>query len=300
MTRQGTVRLVGYLAGLVAIFAVALGVGHTVGPVTDPAEAEEGHDMSHDTGHGGTEQDGPGAGVHHGVLGLEASAGGYGLGLEHSQLPAGRHRLAFTITGADGHPVTSYAEQHERDLHLIVVRRDLTGFQHLHPRLDATTGEWSVDVELTAGAWRVLADFQPVGAEPLVLGTDLLVPGEFLPEPLGGDRFDTSTGGYDLTLDGSVTAGEETLLTATVTRDGRPVVDLQPYLGAFGHLVSLRDGDIGYLHVHPEEDGGPGPAIAFHTRFPSAGRYRLFLDFRHADEVRTAVFTVTVEGGHDH
>jgi hypothetical protein len=98
------------------------------------------------------------------------------------------------------------------------------------------------------------------------------------------------------------------VLTATVTRDGQPVADLQPYLGAYGHLVSLRDGDVGYLHVHPDEDGGAGPAIAFHTEFPTAGRYRLFLDFRHSGTVRTAAFTVTVagdgttygEGGHEH
>ena len=64
--------------------------------------------------------------------------------------------------------------------------------------------------------------------------------------------------GYDVTLGGSVTAGEETVLTATVSRDGEPVTDLQPYLGAYGHLVSLRDGDLGYLHVHPDDDTGPG------------------------------------------
>jgi hypothetical protein len=104
-----------------------------------------------------------------------------------------------------------------------------------------------------------------------------------------------------VTLDAEpVVAGEETVVTATVTHDGRPVTDLQPYLGAYGHLVSLRDGDIGYLHVHPEEDSGPGPAIAFSTTFPSPGRYRLFLDFRHGDAVHTEAFTVTVEGSHDH
>ena len=62
------------------------------------------------------------------------------------------------------------------------------------------------------------------------------------------------------------------MLTATVSRDGEPVTDLQPYLGAYGHLVALRDGDLGYLHVHPEGDTGPGPEIAFGTEFPSAGR----------------------------
>ena len=233
--------------------------------------------------------------------GLEQSADGYSLVLTTPPADAGHQPLAFEVLGPEGHPVTDYLEQHERDLHLVVVRRDLTGFQHLHPELDAE-GVWHQDVDLTPGAWRVLADFQPAGAEALVLGADLLVSGDFAPEPLGDDRLGASVDGYDVTLGReAVAAGEETVLTTTVTRDGVPITDLQPYLGAHGHLIALRDGDLGYLHVHPEEDSGAGPAIAFRTTFPSAGRYRLFLDFRHGDEVHTAAFTVTVEGGgHDH
>ena len=128
------------------------------------------------------------------------------------------------------------------------------------------------------------------------------MPGDFTPVPLGEDSASAQVDGYDVTLGRElVDAGEDTVLTLTVSRDGQPVTDLQPYLGAYGHLVSLRDGDVGYLHVHPDEDSGPGPAIAFHTSFPTAGRYRLFLDFRHGDAVHTAAFTVTVDGGgHEH
>ena len=86
------------------------------------------------------------------------------------------------------------------------------------------------------------------------------------------------------------------MLTATVTRDGEPVTDLQPYLGAYGHLVSLRDGDLGYLHVHPRDDTGPGRRSPSTPSSPTEGRYRLFLDFRHGGSVHTAAFTVSVEG----
>ena len=232
----------------------------------------------------------------HEVGGLESSAHGYTLSLADVQPGQGRQRIDFTVIGPDGQPVTDYDEKHERDLHLIVVRRDLTGFQHVHPRLDETTGRWTTRVDLLPGVWRVLADFWPSGGDPLVLGADLLVPGDFTPEPLGVDQLTTAVDGYDVTLDGSVEAGEETVLTATVTRDGEPVADLQPYLGAYGHLVSLRDGDLGYLHVHPRDDTGPGPEISFDTEFPTAGQYRLFLDFRHGGSVHTAAFTVSVEG----
>lgn len=78
-----------------------------------------------------------------------------------------------------------------------------------------------------------------------------------------------------------------------------PVRNLEPHLGAFGHLVALRQGDLAYLHVHPEGQPGdgrtaPGPQVRFGAEFPSAGAYRLYLDFRHDGVVRTAEFTVHV------
>ena len=73
-----------------------------------------------------------------------------------------------------------------------------------------------------------------------------------------------------------------------VTRDGKATT-LQPYLGAFGHLVVIRTGDLAYLHVHPEE----GEGLHFIADVPTAGTYRAFLDYQHDDVVRTAPFTLT-------
>jgi hypothetical protein len=88
---------------------------------------------------------------------------------------------------------------------------------------------------------------------------------------------------------GSPRAGSETELAFTVTRDGRPVRP-EPYLGAGGHLVALREGDLAYLHTHPA--GGEGDAaVSFATEFPSEGRYRLFFQFQHEGRVQTAAFT---------
>jgi hypothetical protein len=287
-------RLLAFVGACLALFAVALGVGRLVGPVATEPVADD---------HGMEEEAMDMSGDHHDVGGVTSTAGGYTLTLGADRLPEGRQRLSFTVSDHDGTPVTAYDEQHERDLHLIVVRRDLTGYQHLHPTLDTASGEWSIDADLAPGAWRVLADTRPTDGEPVVLGADLLVPGDFDPAPLGPDRLIAEVDGYDVALDGDLVAGGATVLTATVSRDGAPVTDLEPYLGAYGHLVSLRDGDLAYLHVHPDEDGGPGPRIGFHTEFPSAGRYRLFLDFQHAGTVHTAVFTVSVDageaGGHD-
>lgn len=287
-----TARIVGFVGLLAAVLVGALGVGRAVGPLdTEPVA----HDASHDAGH--RDEHGPAP-----AAGLESSAGGYSLHLSEDRPAPGRQRLAFHVLGPDGAAVTSYDVEHEKELHLILVRRDLTGFQHLHPVRDAD-GTWSVDADLTPGVWRVLADAVPSGADPVVLGTDLMVPGDFAPEPLGEQTLATSVDGYDVTLGGVLSPGTETELAVTVQRDGEPVTDLEPYLGAAGHLVALRAGDLGYLHAHPDDAARGDAVIRFHTAFPTAGTYRLFLDFQHDGVVRTAVFTVDVEGegsGHGH
>lgn len=300
MSAVGTTgRIASFVAVLGVVLAAGLGLGRVVGPVdVEPVAHDESHAEPHGESHGAAHEDAASA------TGLESTSSGYTLRLAADRLPAGRQRLSFQILGPDGAAVTSYDVQHEKELHLIVVRRDLTGFQHVHP-VRAPDGTWSVEVDLTPGVWRVLADAAPSGAAPVVLGADLAVPGEFAPEPLGPEELAADADGFDVTLAGQLSAGAETELSLTVQRGGEPVTDLEPYLGASGHLVALRAGDLGYLHVHPDEASGSGPAIRFHTAFPTAGTYRLFLDFQHRGVVRTAAFTVHVDGdaegaGHEH
>jgi hypothetical protein len=106
--------------------------------------------------------------------------------------------------------------------------------------------------------------------------------------------------GYTVELIGGLVAGEHSMLKLRVTHDGRPVTDLQPYLGAYGHLVALRGGDLAYLHVHPEGEPGdgttkPGPEVEFGVEVPSNGTYHLYLDFKHDGVVRTAGFQLAAK-----
>jgi hypothetical protein len=236
--------------------------------------------------------------------GLAVSDSGYTLEPVSTSLPAGPQvPFRFRITDPDGHALTSYDVEHEKELHLIVVRRDLAGFQHVHP-VRAADGTWSIPLDLRkAGTWRVFADFKPKALNRgLTLGTDVTVAGSFAPVPLPPATTSAKAGDYEVTLTGKAEAGKTSALTFTVKRDGKPVTDLQPYLGAFGHLVSLRTGDLAYLHTHPAQEAHAGdtggPQVKFDAEFPTAGSYRLFLDFKHGDTVRTAEFTVTVGGGH--
>lgn len=299
-----TVKLVSFVVALGVVLVVSYGIGHVVGPVGDtqgPSAHAGGHTMA-DPDPPPDPASLPG--------GLMVSQDGYRLDLETDTLDAGRSTVAFTVRGPDGGPVTRFDTTHDKDLHLIAVRRDTMGFQHLHPTMDSA-GNWRSPVDLTAGTWRIFADFTPSAlGRNLTLGTDLSVPGATAPQPVPPEqRTVTADGGDTVTVTGDLVAGASSALTFEVFHDGRPATDLQPYLGAAGHLVALRVGDLAYLHVHPDQpaDGhgstsgsSPGPSISFQAEVPSAGTYRLFLDFRRGGRVHTAAFTLRTVPGPAH
>ncbi|WP_405698524.1 hypothetical protein OHA99_32775 [Streptomyces coelicoflavus] len=292
-------RITAFAAALAATFGTAYGVGRGVDPVV--AESEPAPHDEHggptaaqhgDKSHEGQERTPPG--------GLQISEGGYTLDLATPRVTAGRStELRFTVRDANGDAVTAYQREHDKELHLVLASRDLVTYRHLHPTR-AADGTWSTPVDLpAAGGYRVFADFTPAGkgAENLTLGADLAASGRYEPARLPAPDDTARTDGYEVELAGALRPGRASELRLKVSRDGEPVGDLQPYLGAYGHLVALRSGDLAYLHVHPNGEPGdgttaPGPEVSFTATAPSGGTYRLFLDFRHQGEVHTAAFTV--------
>jgi plastocyanin len=250
---------------------------------------KEVHDHSTATTQGASGHDGVGA------SGLASVEGGYRLVPSQTRVPVGREvNFTFRILDRDGHSVTSFVTKHERDMHLIVVRRDLSGFQHLHPAM-AADGTWTTGLRLPeAGVWRVFADFATEHGAA-TLGVDAFAAGRFDPVDLPEPAKTATADGYQVTVEPTGLAGGQTgSLTFRVARDGQPVTDLEPYLGARGHLVALREGDLAYLHVHPTDAATEGASIGFGAELPSAGRYRLYLQFQHHGQVRTAAFTLEV------
>jgi hypothetical protein len=225
------------------------------------------------------------------VPGLAVATNGLALELAQSELPRDEEaQLSFQVIGPDGQPITDYDVEHTKRMHLIVVRRDLTGFQHLHPTM-SKNGTWSTPVTLPdAGSYRVFADFTHEGSAQ-TLASDLAVDGNANYRELSAQQSETATDdGYEVEVEGTTgTAGEESELTFNVLRNGEPVT-VEPYLGADGHLVALREGDLAFLHVHPVEGRG-GDGIGFMTEFPSEGNYGLFLQFKDRGQVHTAEFT---------
>lgn len=292
-------KLGGFIMILAAALAITFGVGNAVGPIgqdVENADHSAGHDMTDGPGHGNHGREAsrqPG--------GMMISVHGYTLALESTIVDSGRTTVTFQVIGPHGQPVTEYEPTHDKDLHFIAVRRDMTGFQHVHPTLD-DSDTWRTELDLTPGVWRFFADFQPADhGETMTLGTDVSVAGDYDPQPLPPVSKTAQVDDYTVTLDGQLTPGESSEVTLTVSRDGDPVTDLQPYLAAYGHLVALRAGDLAYLHVHPDGEPGdgatePGPDVTFFATAPSVGTYRLFLDFKHDGVVRTAEFTVRAPG----
>ena len=227
-----------------------------------------------------------------------------------------------------GEQIKKFETVHEKQFHLFVISQDMEYFQHIHPE-EHPDGTWTIEATLPkAGYYKVLSDFMPSGGAP-----------QFLARPL-------VTAGYtgDLEADSAHLVSDTTLsktvddITATVSYDppecmvglychmnyflkdsatGKPIADLQTYLGAFGHTLIMSEDMVDYVHSHPldilampDDDGGPpvflippdadlealrgGPEVTFEGLMPKPGHYRAWTQFRRNDKIHTFAFTFNV------
>jgi hypothetical protein len=294
------------LAAFAATLAVLFGGGALAGGAINPNRDEqmEEQPMSSTSHNENGAHDGPERTANP-VRGLAVAENGLRVVVENPELRRGRtERVRFRIVNDAGDIVRDFDVEHDKRMHFIVARRDLTGFQHLHPE-QAADGSWTVAVKLDeAGSYRAFADFS-AQEETYTLASDLRVdgPADLKPLPVALPT-SVSNGGYDVRLDaGDVRPGREADLRFTIIKDGE-TIHVEPYLGADGHLVALREGDLAFLHVHPtdgEHGHGAekasdehGDAVGFAATFPTEGRYRLFLQFKHEGRVQTVAFTQEV------
>jgi len=243
--------------------------------------------------------------------------------------PGEKARLLLKIS----HPGTretikKFEAVHERQYHLFVISQDMEYFQHIHPEQQAD-GTWAIDVLLPkAGYYKVLSDFMPGGGAP-----------QFLARPLITDGYtgDLANDSARLTPDTVLTKAVADI-TATLafdppafaagqyghlnfhltdTTSGRPIADLQTYLGAFGHTLIMSEDMVNYVHSHPldilagsdDDSGAPqfaippgadleklrgGPDVTFEGLMPKPGRYRAWTQFRRNDRIYTFAFTFDV------
>ena len=207
--------------------------------------------------------------------------------------------------------ITGYEVVHEKRYHLFVVSRDMDFFEHIHPE-QLPDGRWMIQVTLPKpGDYRILSDFLPTGGSPQFVGRtletvdftgDLESQTPHLTPDVNVTKMVGSVSAHLELEPSTLVEGQFGHLAFTLTdaKTGRPVTDLQPYLGAFGHALILSEDMRDYVHSHPFEDitgiskGFGGPTVTFEGYMPKAGRYRAWSQFQRNDEVITIPFTVNV------
>lgn len=279
---RAPVPLLALLAALVALFGVGINFGESVvGRAALAPHGHGGHRIGDDDDHG----KGPG--------GLAVASQGYVLRPRTTRFTAGEFaNFRFNVFTGAGAPVTDFAQRGDRRMNLIVVRRDMSGYQHLYPTMEPD-GTWIVPLQLDEpGSYRAIAEFLPgTAATPVTLGVDLEAPGLVEPGPISKVSTTAEVDGYTVIWTGDLVSGSVSRIWMHVMRDNVPVTDLDPFLGGAGHVVILREGDLAYLHVHPVAGPRQDTAIDFDVDVPTAGYYRMFLEFQHHGQVRTVEFT---------
>lgn len=222
----------------------------------------------------------------------------------------------FRIEDADGQTIKKFDIEQEKLLHLIVVRKDLTNFQHVHPELNPETGQFNLAnlTFPTDGPYRVVADFVPSAeasheqkgheaGQPVTLTEDIEVGDmdKYRAQSLPSPQPSSQTAGYSVELateTGQLSANQETKLSFRITRSGTPVTNLERYLGSLGHAVVLSEDDLEYIHSHAltEADQTQNGMVQFALTPPRSGRYKVFFQFQHEGQVRTTEFVLNVTG----
>jgi hypothetical protein len=189
-------------------------------------------------------------------------------------------------------PVPQFNLVHEQLFHAFVVSEDLRFFQHGHPSLVADGVFQYAITPPGPGMYRVLSDFYPAGAMPQLTTGTFFVPGP-PPQPAAFRRGDSPQQGTNMhvaleTIPGQPTAGNRTQLRFTIDA-GK---ELQPYLGAWGHMLAASDDLIDMMHEHPFRTDGS--QVEFEIAFPRSRTYRVWVQFQSDQVVNTVHFDVPV------
>jgi len=209
--------------------------------------------------------------------------------------------MVFTIKDPTGLHVKKVEEVHEKLLHLLMVSKDLAWYAHEHPELQPDGTFTFTYTFPEAGDFILYNDFTPPNVGQQVVQVPITVEG---PAPakraLAVDANNPKTvDGYTVSLDtgGPIKTNAPTHLTYTVTKDGKPVTDLQTYLGAMGHLVIISGDLKEFVHSHPHDVAAGGPKVEFEAHFKTPGIYKGWAQFQHNDKVITIAMTFNVEKG---
>lgn len=217
-----------------------------------------------------------------------------------SDQPLGKGSLIRIRISNKGKPINNFEVTHEKLLHLIVVSKDLSYFNHIHPEYKGK-GVFEIVNEFPAGGeYRMIADFKPTNGSSMSRMEWMTIKGKTVrAEAVTVDKNFVKTVNdkkVSLSIEPKPKSGQELTLKFTLTdKDtNNPVTDLEPYLGSIGHVVVLSEDGERYLHVHALEDQGSGPVALFETEFPESGVYKIWGQFQKDGQVFTVPYVVNV------
>ena len=213
-------------------------------------------------------------------------------------------KLVLQIQDDDGTPIKRFEMLHEQLIHLILVRDGLDEFAHLHPQVDKMgmiTTEFAFP---KSGNYRLFADHQPQGKSASVASGELVVAGDDEPAERLMPNASPVVAVGELRAHVTVKSGDQEPMVRLHLADaaGRTVDDLQPYLGAMGHLVIISADGSEYLHAHPvnEAQAAPEGVVEFAAHFPKAGIYKAWGQFRRHNSILIVPFVMEHKRGPAH
>lgn len=197
--------------------------------------------------------------------------------------------------------VASFVDVHERPFHLFVISRDLAQFAHVHP-VQAGDGGFELDHELAPGMYLLIADFLPAGGTSQLVHRMVATPGYrgplfAAPPPIEPGPSEQIAGGLRIRMTAAAPAPRRPTpirFDISDAASGTPVTDLEPFLGAAGHLLIVDGHLTTAIHGHPEEGATAGSGVTFAPVLPAYGRYKLWVQVQRRGQVITAPFVIDV------
>ncbi len=204
------------------------------------------------------------------------------------------------IPNGVGQPLKDYDTVHEAKVHLILIREGLDQFVHLHLNPDPTTGVIKVQHTFpVGGTYHLFADHQPTGKMPATGVSHVKVSGDNPTATPLKANLSENLSGDGLTAKVSVEKPipkQEAKIRFELFASGKPVENLEQYMGERGHLVIVNEDATRYVHAHPlKVNPETKNMVLFEAEFPQAGLYKGWGQFKQAGQVRVIPFVVKVQ-----
>ena len=213
--------------------------------------------------------------------------------------------LRFTITQQPRNvPVDKLQIEHEKFMHIIGVRKDLSQFFHVHP-VRTAPGIWEAPLTFAEGGeYKFWSEVKYLGTaysfgQPWLTVTG---PATEVPMPAGkSDEVEVAQCVVKFVQTGPLASGQTNELKFVVRDKAGKPLELENFLGTPMHLFIVSQDVSSCLHAHPQGASALGGMVRFSQPFPNPGTYKLFAQFRPkrnhlgTDQALLAEFTLAVK-----